>query len=75
MGNFEFGYGGREPIDPDLIELLLVSPDMPMEDRPYSRPQGVWLANEAIPGANSMADLLDEIDAVRRLRNPSAISG
>lgn len=75
MANFGFGYGGREPIDPDLIELLLVSPDMPREDQTYSRPQGVWLANEAIPGANSMADLLDEIDAVRRLRNPSAISG
>lgn len=75
MANFEFGSGGREPIDPDLIELLLVSPDMPREDQTYGRPQGVWRASEAIPGANSMAVLLDEIDDVHKLRNPSAISG
>jgi len=54
--------GFREPID-NLIDRLGGSPVMPMEARPPGAPRGAWQAGENIPGAGSMNDLLDEIDA------------
>lgn len=58
-----------QPID-NLIGRLGDSPAMPMETRPAGAPMGAWQAGENIPGAGSMDNLLDEIDARRATQPP-----
>lgn len=63
--------GFQAPID-NLIARLGDAPVMPMETRPSGPPRGAWQAGENIPGAGSMDDLLDEIDARRAPPPPQA---
>jgi len=64
------------PVD-NLIARLGGSPSMPAETRPPRTPRGAWQAGESIPGAGSVSDLMDEIDARRAAtpRDPPAARG